>query len=232
MSATIQRATMLVGLAAGAAALVAVLAQKRAGSSSRNIAPRGEIETHIVAARAFNRSSALLALSVLTDSGIEHYRGSFANKAMFTPLVTSALSLAAGLHGAADSDPRKHWARHAIYLGAASGRDCGYRFSSLQRPQATWWLELGESVLCGADRGTDGIALIRRTRGGCRATARRTRCRTAIAREWQRAARLAYSRPLASSEPWAKWRSCIFAARIRTRRCTRRSLLCRWRLRC
>jgi hypothetical protein len=34
----------------------------------------------------------MLAVSVLADSAIEHYRGSFKNKAMFTPLVVSALT--------------------------------------------------------------------------------------------------------------------------------------------
>lgn len=38
--------------------------------------------------------AALIAGSVLSDSSIEHYRGSFANKAMFLPLGASALSLA------------------------------------------------------------------------------------------------------------------------------------------
>ncbi|MEW9584880.1 hypothetical protein ABQJ48_25610 [Paraburkholderia sp. DGU8] len=54
---------------------------------------------HIQAARSFNQSSALLALSVLTDSAMEHYRGSFNNPAMWAPLVVASLSLGAGLHG-------------------------------------------------------------------------------------------------------------------------------------
>ena len=37
--------------------------------------------------------AALVAGSVLTDSSMEHYRGSFANKAMFLPLGASALSV-------------------------------------------------------------------------------------------------------------------------------------------
>ena len=39
------------------------------------------------AARRLNRGSAMLATSVLLDSALEHYRGSFANRAMVTPLV-------------------------------------------------------------------------------------------------------------------------------------------------
>ncbi|QIE29084.1 hypothetical protein [Caballeronia sp. SBC2] len=153
MSATTQRAAMFVGLAAGAAGLVAVLARERAGSSIKDLTPRGESGTHIAAARAFNRSSALLALSVLTDSGIEHYRGSFANKAMFTPLITSALSLAAGLHGAADSGPRRHRARHAIYLGAGAAGIAGtgfHLYNVLKRPGGWSWNNLFYAAPIGA----------------------------------------------------------------------------------
>ena len=43
---------------------------------------------------------ATLAPSVLADSAVEHYRGSFDNPAMFTPLIVSALStLAARARG-------------------------------------------------------------------------------------------------------------------------------------
>jgi hypothetical protein len=45
--------------------------------------------TEVKAARRLNRSSGMLALSVLADSAVEHYRGSFENKAMYTPLLTS-----------------------------------------------------------------------------------------------------------------------------------------------
>ena len=39
-----------------------------------------------------NRAAGLLAASVLADSAIEHYRGSFENHAMYMPLVTAALA--------------------------------------------------------------------------------------------------------------------------------------------
>jgi hypothetical protein len=60
-----------------------------------------------------------LAASVLADSAIEHYRGSFQNKAMYTPLVVSALALATSLHGTSDSRPFAHSVRDWIYVGAA-----------------------------------------------------------------------------------------------------------------
>ncbi|HTK14000.1 MAG TPA: hypothetical protein VL402_09370 [Xanthobacteraceae bacterium] len=74
----------------------------------------------VKAARRLNRAAGLLATSVLADSAIEHYRGSFKNKAMFTPLVTSALTLATSLHGTSDSRAAAHLGRDTIYLAAAA----------------------------------------------------------------------------------------------------------------
>ena len=73
----------------------------------------------VTAARRLNRAAGTLAASVLADSAIEHYRGSFKNKAMFTPLVVSALTLATSLHGTSDSRPLAHGLRDAIYALAA-----------------------------------------------------------------------------------------------------------------
>jgi hypothetical protein len=74
------------------------------------------------AARRINRASGMLALSVLADSAIEHYRGRFQNPAMYTPLVVSSLSLLAGLHGGADRHRRAHPVRDTIYsLAGAAG---------------------------------------------------------------------------------------------------------------
>jgi hypothetical protein len=76
----------------------------------------------VTAARRLNRAAGTLATSVLADSAVEHYRGSFKNKAMFTPLVVSALTLATSLHGTSDSRPAAHDVRDAIYaLAAATG---------------------------------------------------------------------------------------------------------------
>ncbi len=71
------------------------------------------------AARSLNRAAGTLATSVLLDSAVEHYRGSFKNKAMYTPLVTSALTLLVSLHGTADKRPAAHYARDATYALAA-----------------------------------------------------------------------------------------------------------------
>src|SRR3954452_22074147 len=66
------------------------------------------------AARRLNIGSALLATSVLFDSAVEHYRGSFINRAMYTPLVVSSLSLAMNAHGTTDREPGIHRARQAV----------------------------------------------------------------------------------------------------------------------
>lgn len=73
----------------------------------------------VTAAHRLNRAAGTLAASVLADSAIEHYRGSFENKAMFTPLVVSALTLATSVHGTSDSRPIAHSVRDGTYLLAA-----------------------------------------------------------------------------------------------------------------
>ena len=95
----------LAGLALGAALLRRALGQIRDDASgrplgrSRNRRPKIDPATAVRAARRLNRAAGTLAASVLADSAIEHYRGSFQNKAMFTPLIVSALTLAASIHG-------------------------------------------------------------------------------------------------------------------------------------
>jgi hypothetical protein len=74
----------------------------------------------VKAARRLNRAAGMIAASVLADSGMEHYRGSFHNKAMWTPLISSALSLAVSVHGHRD---KKH--------GARRGRDLVYAAAGL-----------------------------------------------------------------------------------------------------
>ena len=77
-------------------------------------------EATVTAARQLNRAAGTLAFSVLADSSVEHYRGSFKNKAMFTPLIVSALTLCMSLHGTADKRPLAHGARDITYLLAAA----------------------------------------------------------------------------------------------------------------
>lgn len=67
------------------------------------------------AARRLNRAAGTIATSVLIDSAMEHYRGGFENKAMYTPLVVSALTILASFHGHRDRATRAHRGRDVIY---------------------------------------------------------------------------------------------------------------------
>ncbi|UYH52010.1 hypothetical protein N5W20_03895 [Candidatus Kirkpatrickella diaphorinae] len=68
------------------------------------------------AAHRLNVASATLAASVLMDSAVEHYRGSFKNPAMYTPLLTSAAALAVSLHGTADHRRAAHVVRDSVFI--------------------------------------------------------------------------------------------------------------------
>ena len=105
------------------------------------------------AARRLNRAAGVLALSVLLDSAIEHYRGSFENKAMFTPLVTSALTLGVSVHGTADQRPAAHAVRDATYLLAAATGVIGTGFhvyNVSKRPGGFGWQNLFYGAPLGA----------------------------------------------------------------------------------
>ncbi|CAB3666522.1 hypothetical protein R8871_01796 [Paraburkholderia graminis C4D1M] len=110
-------------------------------------------QAHVEAARRFNHSSALLAFSVLTDSAMEHYRGSFDNPAMYTPLVSASLSLIAGLHGGADHRQQTHHARHLIYRTAAAAGIAGtgfHLYNVMKRPGGWSWNNLVHAAPVGA----------------------------------------------------------------------------------
>jgi len=72
----------------------------------------------IAAARRLNRASGTIATSVLIDSAMEHYRGNFHNDAMWTPLITSSLSLAVSIHGLSDKRQGAHPVRDFVYIAA------------------------------------------------------------------------------------------------------------------
>jgi hypothetical protein len=105
------------------------------------------------AARSLNRAAGILALSVLLDSAIEHYRGSFQNKAMFTPLATSALTLGVSLHGTSDRRASAHFVRDAAYvLAALTGlAGTGFHFYNVtKRPGRLAWQNLFYGAPLGA----------------------------------------------------------------------------------
>ena len=113
----------LAGVALGAMLLnkaPARLAQRRQIQFPARQRRPSQASATVVAARRLNRAAGILATSVLADSSVEHYRGSFKNKAMFTPLAVSALALATSIHGTADLRPVAHRLRDATYLLAAA----------------------------------------------------------------------------------------------------------------
>jgi hypothetical protein len=81
------------------------------------VARRREVAN--AAGRQLNLSAAILALSVLADSGLEHYRGSFRNRTMYAPLGVAGLTLAGSLFGVFDRRPQRHPVRDGVYALAA-----------------------------------------------------------------------------------------------------------------
>jgi hypothetical protein len=105
------------------------------------------------AARRLNRASGVLALSVLLDSALEHYRGSFKNRAMYTPLVVSSLALGISAHGTADRRPDAHALRDVVYALAALTGLVGSGFhiyNVTKRPGGLAWQNLFYGAPVGA----------------------------------------------------------------------------------
>ena len=110
-------------------------------------------KTTIRAARRLNRASGMLALSVLADSAIEHYRGSFENKAMFTPLIVSTLALGVSAHGTADRRVGAHRVRDGVYaLSAVTGvvGTAFHVYNVVKRPGRMSWQNLFYGAPLGA----------------------------------------------------------------------------------
>ena len=117
-------------------------------------APRVDAKRATVrAAQRLNRSSGILAASVLFDSAVEHYRGGFYNPAMVTPIATSLVSLAASLHGLADHKDNKHRLRDLVFgLSAATGlAGTAFHFYNVtKKPGGFSWQNLFYSAPLGA----------------------------------------------------------------------------------
>ncbi len=107
----------------------------------------------VTAARRLNRAAGMLAFSVLADSAIEHYRGSFANRAMYAPLVVSALALAVSAHGVADRRRGAYLVRDLTYGAAAATGFVGTGFhvyNVWSRPGRISWQNLFYGAPLGA----------------------------------------------------------------------------------
>ncbi len=104
-------------------------------------------------ARRLGSSAAVLAGSVLGDSAVEHYRGSFHNRAMYVPLASAALALGAGLLASRDSRPQRSSVRGSMYGAAAAVGLAGLGFHAyniIKRPGGVSWLNLFYAAPLGA----------------------------------------------------------------------------------
>jgi hypothetical protein len=120
--------TALILLGVAAAGGAALLARESHRSSLRKeppvrpprgaafpAAPGVDKRGAVRAARRLNRAAGTIATSVLIDSAMEHYRGAFDNKAMYTPILASTLTILGSFHGHKDRASRAHGARDAVY---------------------------------------------------------------------------------------------------------------------
>lgn len=96
--------------------------------------------------RGLQASAATLGLSVLADSLVEHYRGSFENPGMYAPLLASSATLAAGVEGASSQRPwLRREARRISYATAVITGLIGAAFHArnvIARPGGASWLNL------------------------------------------------------------------------------------------
>jgi hypothetical protein len=109
------------------------------------------LEAQTSAARKLHVGAGVLALAVLADSGVEHYRGSFRNKGMFAPLISATLSLFAGSAGALGL--RAPPVLDGVYRVAESTGVAGLGFHAyniLKRPSGLSWLNLFYAAPVGA----------------------------------------------------------------------------------
>jgi hypothetical protein len=133
-------------------------AVRSAGRSARAAPDRGAgpstlAQASAINGRRLNASAALLAASVLCDSGLEHYRGSFRNRAMYTPLGASAAALTASLYGVVDNRADSHRGRDAVYALSALVGLVGVAFHAYnvrKRPGGVSWLNLFYGAPIGA----------------------------------------------------------------------------------
>jgi len=102
--------------------------------------------------RALHASAAALCASVLVDSAIEHYRGSFENPAMFAPIGASALGLLFALEALRDARiPRRaRDVNHALAIGVGVAGLGFHLYNVLRRPGGARWLNLFYAAPLGA----------------------------------------------------------------------------------
>jgi hypothetical protein len=146
----------------GAGASVASLLLMRSG--------RGELSTPATApVRGLYGAAALLALSVLADSALEHDRGEFRNPGMFTPLVTAGVTVVAATAEMA-GERRGADVAYATAVGIGAGGLAFHLFNLFKRPGGLSWHNLFYAAPIGAPAalslaGLLGLAARRARRG-------------------------------------------------------------------
>ena len=146
--------TAVIGLVGIAAVAAAVMAQRRTEPRAARRPPAGREggSPSRPAARQLDCASVLLAASALTDSALEHYRGSFHNKFMYAPLVASALTLAVSAQGG-DGLPGLPVRRDVVNAAAVVTGILGTGFhiyNITKRPGGLCWLNLFYAAPLGA----------------------------------------------------------------------------------
>lgn len=102
-------------------------------------------------ARSLHRAAALLALSVLLDSAIEHYRGRFENPGMYAPLFTSLATTIAGMRGAGTGgEPQAARIIYATALGVGIAGTAFHAYNLARRPGGFCWQNLFYAAPLGA----------------------------------------------------------------------------------
>jgi hypothetical protein len=93
--------------------------------------------------------AAILGFSVLADSGLEHYRGSFHNKAMVVPLVAAGLSLGATTLGRGRR-ARTAVLAHDVAVAAGVAGVAFHAWNIGKRPGGWSWTNLFHAAPIGA----------------------------------------------------------------------------------
>lgn len=147
-------AAMLLGVATlGLVACATGRQARRLDSQARR--PPHEQRNASQPARRLHAAAALLGLSVLADSAIEHWRGSYKNPGMFAPLLSALMTIVAGASEASRSTASVQ--DRPIYGGAyvtavASGiAGTGFHVYNLMRRPGGWsWMNLFYAAPLGA----------------------------------------------------------------------------------
>jgi len=108
---------------------------------------------HATAGRELSQAATLLAAAALSDSAIEHYRGSFHNRTMALPLAVAAQALSAGLHGITEHRPNSSTTRafsNALALVTGLAGTGFHLYNIVKRPGGWSWLNLFYAAPIGA----------------------------------------------------------------------------------